>query len=574
MVTRKATPLSLFGRWTTIGAAAFIAVLAAGAAGAVSVEKLPTIKGEKAVAAVGGDPITLAEFKRALAASHAGTMAAPDRKDGDPRPPGQIDYSGIIKRLVNIRLIVLEATNMGLGEQPEIRDAMETYSRDTLIKLLLEQQVQDVTVEDAEVEPAYRERVREAKIRSAVFKKKEDAARVEAEIRGGVDFDAATGTAARKDLAEVEAEGRFMKNADLHPSVVQLISRMKAGDVSPVVTVGLGQHILFQLQDVRYPEQIDPQMWRSARNEVLNQKKLQATRDFYEDLRKKRAAIDRKLLDSLDYEAASPGFEAMRDDKRILVKIKGQESISVADLTRALDRKFFHGISQAIAAKRVNAAKAEELERMMHNRILEKVALEKGLDRTKEYELRVREYEDALIFGWFIEKVIAPGIQLDMKELQQYYDDHREDFSSPKMIRLRSLIFRHKSQAIDAIDKLTGGTDFDWLAANAQGQVDRSAAGLLRFDGRLLTQQGLPEGLRSAVAGCSTGDYRLYSDSQLGVHYVLRIEQVVDTGVRPFAEVQKEVAEIVFDQKLKVAMDTWTDQLSRHYPVEVFLTAD
>jgi parvulin-like peptidyl-prolyl isomerase len=540
----------------------------------VSVENLPKIKGEKAVASVGGDPITLAEFKRALATSHAGAMTAPGRKTETPRPAGQIDYSGIIERLVNIRLIVLEATNMGLNEQPEIRRAVGIFSRDTLIKLMLEQQVKDIRMEDAEVEPIYRERVRESKIRSAVFRKKEDAVRIEAEIQNGTDFGAAVAGAAQKGLAEVETEGGYIKNAELHPSVAQVVSRMEPGDVSPIVTVGLGQHILFQFEGARYPEQIDAETWRRAQEEGLTQKKMQATRDYYEGLRKKVAKIDQALLDSIDYESASPGFEALRDDQRVLVKIKRQDSITVADLTRALDQKFFHGVDKAIAAKRVNAAKADEIERLLHNRILHQAALDKNLDRTKEYGLRIREYEEALIFGWFIEKVITPGIQLNMKELQQYYDDHRDDFTAPKMIRLRSLIFRKKSQAIDAIAKLTGGTDFDWLAANAEGQIDRSIAGVLRFDGRLLTQQGLPEGLRNAVAGGATGDYRLYSDTSLGVHYVLRIEQLVDTGVRPFPEVQREVAEIVFDQKLKAAIDIWTDQLSRHYPVKVFLTAD
>ena len=555
-------------------AAALIGMLTIGMAGAVSIENLPKINGEKAVAAVGGDPITLAEFKRALATSHAGAMSVPGKKIGEPQQPGQIDYSGIIKRLVDIRLIVLEATNMGLNEQPEFRSAVDIFSRDTLIKLLLEQHVEETRVEDDEVRPTYLERVRESKFRSAVFKKKEDAVRVEAEIRNGTDFDTAVKRAARDGLAEVESESRYIKDADLNPAVAQIVSRMDTGDVSPVVTVGLGKHILFHIEGMRYPEQIDQEMWRSAQNKVLTQKKLEAVRDYYGGLRNKYVKIDQVLLESLDYESASPGYEALRDDKRILVKMKGEDPITVADLSAALEQKFFHGVNQAIAAKRVNAAKAEELERMLHNRILRKVALDKGLDRTKEYGLRVREYEEAMLFGWFIEKVITPEIQLKRKELQQYYDDHRDRFEAPKMIRMRSLTFRQKSRAIDAIDKLTEGTDFDWMAANAEGQVDRSATGLLRFDGRLLTQQGLPEGLRNAVAGSATGDYRLFSDEARGVHYVLRIEQLVDTGVRPFPEVQKEVAEIVFDRKLSAAIDSWTDQLSRHYPVEVFLTAD
>jgi hypothetical protein len=305
---------------------------------------------------------------------------------------------------------------------------------------------------------------------------------------------------------------------------------------------------------------------------VLNEKKVQAARDYYERLKKRDAAVDEALLTALDYESQTPGFDAMRSDKRILAKIKGQDPITVSDLTVALEKKFFHGIRQAIASKRVNRSKDVKLEEMLHDRILLAEAVKKGLDSTEEYRLEVKEYQDALIFGSFIEKVIAPDIKLTKKGLQQYYEEHIDQYTAPRMIRIRSLAFGKKSAAVEAIDKLTQGTDFNWLAANAEGQVNPNTPGLTTFDGRLLTLRGLPQGMQKAVKDAASGDYRFYSDDNLGIHYVLYMQQVIVPGPRSFAEVRKEIAEALFAEKIKEAIDTWSEQLSRYYPVKIYLT--
>lgn len=547
-------------------------LLPVGRAAAVSPEELPVIDGEKTVATVGETQITLTEFKRALATSHTSAMVAPERKMQDAQQPGKIDYSDITKRLVDIRLIVTEAKNMGLDQQPDLREAIELYSRETLIKLLLEQHVKDIEVTDDQIEPVYRDLVREWQIRSALFKNKKAALAVEADITAGADFDIAVNKAAAEGAAEVEADAQFLKNADLSLPVAKIVATMAIGDVSPVVGLGLRRYSLFQLKGERFPEQIDRAAWDEARRRALSDKKVQAAREYFERLKEKESAVDEELLAALDYESQTPGFDALRGDKRIVAEIKGQDSITVGDLTAALGKKFFHGIQQAIAGKRVNAAKDVKLEEMLHDRILLAEALKKGLDRTEEYRLAVREYENALIFGSFTQKIIAPEIKLTNKELQQYYRDNIDQFAAPRMIRIRSLAFAKKSTAIDAIDKLTQGTDFDWLSANADDLANPNKPGLIRFDGRLLTQRGLPQEIQEVVKDANTGDYRLYSDENLGIYYVLQMEQVVVPGPRSFAEVRQEIAEDLFAEKMKAAIDTWTDQLRRYYPVKIYLT--
>jgi hypothetical protein len=514
----------------------------------------------------------LEEFKRALFASHRESLSKPGPALEALPSTGDIDYSHIVARLVDIRLILLEARNMGLDELPEVRSSAEKESEKIRIEILLQQHVENVGVEESEVDVLYWEQVREWKIQSALFRNETAARRVAAELQEGADFETVMKKAAAEGVADVETDGQYLKNAELMPAVARLVASMDVGAISPLVPVGLKGYILFQLQGMRDPEAIDEEAWKAAEREALNRKRVQAARAFYEGLRQSSARVDMVLLDSLDYESKNPGVEALRQDRRVLAEIDGQEPIRVADLTGTLDNKFFHGFQQAIASRRVNSEKADQLEQMLEKRILLHEAQRQGIEKTDEYRYRLQEYEDALLFGVFVDRVIAPDIRLEVGDLKQYYNDNRDQFTAPRMIRMRSLVFRQKGLAVDTVDKLARGTDFDWMAAHAEGMADPNAPGLLRFDEKLVTQQGLPPRLQKAVAGSRTGDYRLYSDDEKGYHYVLRIEQVVDPGPEPFAEVRREIAEEMYEKKVKESLEYWTGELRRHYPVEIYLT--
>ena len=71
--------------------------------------------------------------------------------------------------MINTRLVVLEARNIGLDELPEIKKMVADYSRDTLMELLIEGYVKDIKADQDEVEKIYQEMVKEWQISSVRF---------------------------------------------------------------------------------------------------------------------------------------------------------------------------------------------------------------------------------------------------------------------------------------------------------------------------------------------------------------------------------------------------------------------
>jgi hypothetical protein len=471
--------------------------------------------------------------------------------------------------MINTRLIGIEGRNMGLDELPEVKHDLDAYSRETLMTLLMVRQVKDIKADPEEVEKVYQELVKEWKITTVSFENEDAAKKFSQELQAGDNFEETVKRARSEGLARGVDEGRYLKDQDLLPPVARLVSKMEVGSVSPVVALGRRVFIVFRLEGMRVPEEENQQARKDAKQLALNQKKTEVARAYYQDLRERWVKVNEELLAALDYESPEPGFDQLLRDSRVIAEINEGKPITVGDLGDALKGKFYHGVERAIEKKKINKRKKEMLESMIEKKILLKEALKQNIDKTEEYIDRVRQYELSLIFGTFVNKVIIPDIKLDIKELKSYYEDNREDYTLPQMVRIKSIAFAEKSKAVNALEKLRQGTDFNWLSSTAEDQVDNNGPGVLKFRGNLLTVSSLPEAMRQVLSQVRPGDFRLY-ESPEGLYYVLYVYHVVPSELQPFDKVKREVAKKVFDDKVKKAIEDYAEKLKEHYPVKIY----
>jgi hypothetical protein len=515
---------------------------------------------KKVIATVGDTSITLDDLNSAIASFHASMTVE--------KKVGPIDYSDILGRMINTRLILLEGINMGLHETPEVVSLVKKFSNETIMEMLLEAQVKDIKAQQADIDRIYQGLVKEWKIHSIMVKKKEDAEKIEAGVKEGNDFEDVVKSAVSNGPAE-DGQEKFLRDKDLTPSVAQLVSGMKIGSVSPIVPVDSKGFIIFKLEGSRIQEKEDPEAMQTARQEALDQVRVATTKNYYQVLKGKYCELQKGIFDSIDFESKDPGFEKLRSDTRAVAKIKGETPITISDLAKAIEEKFYHGVDIAIKEKKVNKSKEEVLESLLEKRILVKEALKQGLDKTEEYKKRVKAYEDSVIFGLFINKVVNPDIKMSQDELKKYYTDNPKKFTPPQMFGIKSLVFQKKKDAESNLDKLKKGTDFVWLTSHAEGQVDKSTEDVLNFDGSLISLNTLPEELKKLLSGTKGGDFRLYNDSK-GYFYVIYISQVVNPDPQTFDEVKEEIAKTIYQDKQKKAIEDWAQKLKAYYPVKIY----
>jgi hypothetical protein len=417
------------------------------------------------------------------------------------------------------------------------------------------------------VDKTYRESIKELKIKSILFEKEEDAKTMEDVLKGGKDFDETLKKFLADKRGKDNEEENYLKNKEVLPEIADAASKMKIGSTSPVVKIKTG-FVIFKLEDIRFLD--DLKVKERLRLELLQQKQKEAFVKYDKALKAKYAKVNDQILKTLDFESKEPGFEKLLKDKRLVAEIKGEKPISVGEFAEYMKQQLFHGVERAVEAKRLNKKKNQILDEMLQKRVLRKEALHLGIDKTEGYKNKVKEYENFLIFGAFVQKAVAPDVKLREEELKANYDEHIKEYTYPEMMKIVSLVFGKRDDSERAAVNLRKGADFQWMKENAEGQVDQNTKGILNFDGRLVTTKDLPEGVQKAVTGAQTGDFRLY-ESPENHYYVLYIQELIPSTPQPYAEVREKIAGKIYNEKLTKAVEEYAGKLRAVSDVKIYL---
>ena len=534
--------------WITAGAAALIGLAASGG----WAQELPLVKGRKIVASVNGEPVTLDELNR-------------------QRPPGAAPDPAtdqqLLRRLINVRLIAQEGHRMDLDKLPEVRKALDAYAPVTLREELVERTVKGLTADPREVEEMYRAAVREWTVSAVLFAGEEPAAAMAAELAAGKDFAELARTYLAAGKATKVDERVVLKREGADPAVVKALAGMAAGATSGVIRTGAG-NVVLRVDDIRYPD--DPAARTKAERASLFRKRREAVTALDTALRARYVRVDEAVLKSIDYEAASPGMDGLLKDRRVLARIKDDKPITVAELTEQLRFQFFHGTQMAAERKRLNAKKAEVLDGMLHRRVFRKEALRLTLDKSDAYRDKLREYEESVLFEVVLRKAVVPDVRVTEEETRAYYEAHRGEYTTPEMVRMRSLAFGSQSAAEATRELLRTGADFQWVAGRAEGQLDPNAAGVLTFGNRPVMTSELPEGIRKAIAGAKSGDVTVYvaPDDR---YYVLAVDSVIAAQPESYENLSGKMRERVVNLKIERAVEDYADKLRALSEVKIYL---
>jgi hypothetical protein len=514
------------------------------------------------VALVNDKPLTVREFSDAIASFHEGMAQGTQAT--------RIDYAQVLKRLIYVRLVLEEAKTIGLDELPEVKEDLKIFSNNMLRDMVSSAQVRNIKVDEAQVQKLYKAFVKEVKVSAVWFHQKKDAKKMEAAAKAGRDFNELVKQLPHgKDTKVLFKDDVYVKDSNLGPAIRGAVSVMKVGEVSPLIPMPGGFGVA-KLKDVRFPE--DQKALEEARKQVLEGMRFEALEKYKESLEKKYVKLNKKLFDSIDFEAGGvPGFLALLKDKRVLAQIKGYGPVTVGEYANALKDTFFH-IEGEIKAKRVNRKKVKIYHDFIDKKLLVIAAREKGLDKTAQFKDAVEEHRDAVLYTVFINKVIAHGTKITNDEMKRYYEEHISEYSSPERIRVSSLIFdkNRRRDAEKAAEELRAGTDINWLKDNAGGQAGKSVTdkeGELPRD--IVSLADLPEGVSQALTGSKPGDVKLYENPD-GYFYVILVEEVFPPQPVPFASAKEDISKVIFFRKLQTQFDQYAEKLWDAYHVEVF----
>jgi len=190
----------------------------------------------------------------------------------------------------------------------------------------------------------------------------------------------------------------------------------------------------------------------------------------------------------------------------------------------------------------------------------------------------VQTVRDQLLLLRVADQHIRGNITVGDSELKRFYQQHRERFALPEEYQLSQIIIQPRSsdglaealaKARRAMDDLKRGEKFEDVAMQYSDGANALQGGRLG----LVRQGELIPAIEQAVAHLVPGGLSDIIESPEGIQ-IIRMDDRKPKQFRQYAEVRREIQELVYQQKSEDMYQTWLVDLKNKAYIEIKFQQD
>jgi parvulin-like peptidyl-prolyl isomerase len=493
-------------------------------------------------AVVNNEPITDEDVRYSLKIEH--------RRENLSSARG-LDISQFVKKLIDERLIVQEVYQLGIDEDPAIKNALQSFlTRESVMKLHSEEILQNISVTDEDIIKYYKLNYELFFLEIIETESEKESLHILEQLQTGETF---------PSLAE-HYPSRFPKNdsgeivfarRSLEPVLGESISLLEPGEHSDTIELKGRFYIIKFLRSEEAPDdglqKVRNEIEKTLRRERTN--KLQ--KEYLEHLRKKASiTINDEILSSLKT-IEKIEHEKMLKDKRTLAEVNGY-TLTVG--------KFLSNVP---------ARRMESIEKLLQNwidtKLVDSEALSRHYEKEPDMESRVLRYKNELLKRAFFRNVIAPGINLSDTNLREYYEKNLENYMKPLYYKIQQITVKTSDEANEILENLQKGAQFSWLARTKS--IDRFAD---QSGGREWTEEKkFSEVVRSTLKSLSPGEISpaLEIDSKF---LIIRLLEKTEAEAKDFDTVKTAVLKASSNEEFQRLYKEYIDALRKESQITVY----
>jgi parvulin-like peptidyl-prolyl isomerase len=168
-----------------------------------------------------------------------------------------------------------------------------------------------------------------------------------------------------------------------------------------------------------------------------------------------------------------------------------------------------------------------------------------------------------------IQYEVMGSVVVSESELQEYYQQHADEFQIPERVRLRQILIAGSNEgamltATELRDRLRQGADFQQLASQYSDAPSRDKGG----DEGLFERGELDPALEAVAFSLAAGSVSEVIQSKNGYHILYIIDRT-GGGKRSFEDAKLDIQRKVQEQKIGKARREYVDKLKRENYVEI-----
>ncbi len=174
--------------------------------------------------------------------------------------------------------------------------------------------------------------------------------------------------------------------------------------------------------------------------------------------------------------------------------------------------------------------------------------------------------EEQLLVSRLLNIEVRSKIRVDLKEIEEYYQRHRNQYGGEMQFRVRHILFltngsngtmeKARENAQIVLEKLRNGEDFVTLARLYSQDPSASSGGDLGF----LKQGEMLPAFEEALKRLEVGEISEPIQTKYGFH-IIRLEEKRGGEQKPLEAVRAEIENLLINQKMQRRYEEWMKEL-------------
>ncbi len=483
---------------------------------------------ENILAIVNGEHITKDDLKYSLEVAH--------RRE-DISSAGTLNLSQFILKLIDDRLIIQEARNMGMEDYPEVQQAVQEYIlRESVVRLHDEEIVQKVQLTEKDIIDYYKKNYESLTLGIIEFNSEEEAKEQLELLKKGNNF---TG----REIV--------VNRYSVTPQMEKAISNLKQGEISDVMKTQHKYYIMKLIDKKEAPDEELERIRGSIEKAIRKRKERERSDEYLKYLRERsRVKVDSELLSTIRLDGEKDKKENLSKDAKVIAEVNGS-ILTVKDF-----------ISLVIST--TTRSKEEILDNWINRKIVDQEALSRHYEMKADLGNMVNRYKNQLLKSTFIRRVIAPQVTISEEALKDYYLNHQKKFTKPDSFKIQQITVKTLDKAQDILDNLQKGADFSWLAKRWSVDTSVENGGEMGW----LTESDMPKPVKEIVVTLKPGD--VSPIIEIGSLYsIIRLQDRKEGEVEEFDKVKDAVFRACFEDQLNTILNKYVSQLKKDSEIKI-----
>ncbi len=191
-------------------------------------------------------------------------------------------------------------------------------------------------------------------------------------------------------------------------------------------------------------------------------------------------------------------------------------------------------------------------------------AKKRGLDKNKDYQRKLEEFKKITLINTLLEKEIEAGSKVTDKDIKDYYDSHKDDFTINTQVKISQIVVKTEDEVKKVHDRLKAGEDFGKVASDMS--IDKVSA---KSGGNLGTfkKGDLSPELEEAVFRLKKGEVSMPIKLKDGMH-ILKVTDAKGSVV-DFEKIKGLIAQRMTAEKQRESFDKFINTLKKGYKIDI-----